>query len=337
MLTWLDLTVRKIAFGALWPVIEFFTSGNARFYWLYCATGLVIAAYAYHKHNEAKSFQATLLDKEVWWSASAINDYIIVAVTPILRITVLSALLVNWQAVSSWVVLTLQDFGVSGTVNGPAAFGLGIALTLTLFVVDDFLKWLVHWTFHAVPELWEFHKVHHSAEVLNFVTADRHHPVETIATSALTTFAFGVVNGIFIGFFGDMLTVKTIMGANAFLFAFNICGGALRHSPFWVSFGPGVERWIISPAMHQIHHSNKPEHFDRNYGGSLAVWDRMAGSLHIPKGREIEGYGIGEETKEFRALEVIYLRPFVLALNIFKARFKNAERDTKPAQTAVSA
>jgi sterol desaturase/sphingolipid hydroxylase (fatty acid hydroxylase superfamily) len=337
MLTWLEHTLSTIVAAALVPAMEFLVKGSSRFYWMYCATGLAIAAYAYHKHNEAKSFQSTLLDKEVWWSASAINDYIIVAVTPVLRMTVLSVLAVNWKAVSSWVVLTLQDFGVSGTVNGPAAFTLGIALTLTLFVVDDFLKWFVHRTFHAVPELWEFHKVHHSAEVLNFVTADRHHPVETIATSALTTFAFGVVNGIFIGFFGDMLTVKTIMGANAFLFAFNICGGALRHSPFWVSFGPRVEKWIISPAMHQIHHSNKPEHFDRNYGGSLAVWDRMTGSLHIPKGREIEGYGIGEETKEFRALEVIYFRPFKLAANIFRGRFTVSKEQGNSAPDVISA
>ncbi|MEQ1653788.1 MAG: sterol desaturase family protein [Hyphomicrobium sp.] len=329
MLEWLNQTVVQTVLyaiaGALQPVFDFIKDGNSRFYWLYCATGIAIAAYAHHKHKEAKSFRSALLDKDVWLSQSAINDYVIVVMTPVLRLTVLSALAINWQPVSAWVVSLLQSAGVSGTVNDGTAIGLGIALTLTLFVVDDGLKWLAHYLFHAIPELWEFHKVHHSAEHLNFITADRHHPVETLATGAMTTVAYGLVNGLYIGLFGDQLTITTLMGANVFLFVFNICGGALRHSPFWISFGPAVEKWVISPAMHQIHHSEKPEHFDRNYGGSLSVWDRMAGSLHIPKGREIEGFGIGAETKDFRSLGVIYFRPFTAAASIFQNRFKKPD------------
>ncbi|MEQ1672732.1 MAG: sterol desaturase family protein [Hyphomicrobium sp.] len=341
LIDWLNSTVVQTVVltitGALQPVLDFFVDGNSRFYWMYCATGIVIAAYAHYKHKEAQSFQSQLFDRNVWLSASAINDYIIVVMTPVLRLTVLSALLINWKPVSAWVVTTLHSVGVAGSVTDSTAIALGIALTLTLFVIDDGLKWLAHYLFHAVPELWEFHKVHHSAEHLNFITADRHHPVEVIATSALTASAYGLVNGVFIGLFGDQLTVTTIMGANAFLFVFNICGGALRHSPFWISFGPAVEKWIISPAMHQIHHSDKVEHYDRNYGGSLAVWDRMAGSLHIPQGREIEAFGIGEETKDFRSLGVILGRPFAASYAIFKDRFKKPDAAAARAAEHVSA
>ena len=98
MLTWLNETVLYAIAGALQPVLDFFIDGGSRFYWVYCATGLAIAAYAHHKHKEAKSFQETLLDKNVWLSASAINDYIIVVMTPVLRLTVLSALAINWKA-----------------------------------------------------------------------------------------------------------------------------------------------------------------------------------------------------------------------------------------------
>jgi sterol desaturase/sphingolipid hydroxylase (fatty acid hydroxylase superfamily) len=337
MTAWFHDTLQHIVMGLLYPPVEFLIHGGSRFYWLYCATGLMIAAYASRKHSEAQSFRSTLLDKKVWLSASAINDYIIVTVTPVLRFTVLSVLAINWQPVSDFVVATLHSAGVSGKASSGSTYALGIALTLSLFVADDFLKWLTHYTFHAIPELWEFHKVHHSAEVLNFITADRHHPVETIATGALVAVGYGLVNGAFIGLFGDQLTVKTIMGANVFLVVFNICGGALRHSPFWVSFGPRVEKWFISPAMHQIHHSNKPEHFDRNFGGSLSIWDRMAGSLHIPRGREIEGFGIGAETEEFRALDVIFLRPFAKAAAIFERRFKSEPRKNQSKPQSVSA
>lgn len=326
MIDWLNQNiiyafVHTVA-GALSPVMDFLADGNSRFYWLYCATGIAIAAYAHYKHKEAKSFRDQLLDKDVWLSPSAINDYLIVVITPVLRITVLSALMIHWEPVSAWVVAALHSTGVSGTVTDGTAVALGMALTMTLFVVDDGLKWVAHYYFHKIPELWEFHKVHHSAEHLNFVTADRHHPVEIIATATLTTIAYGLVNGLFIGLFGDQLTVATIMGANAFLFVFNICGGALRHSPFWISFGPVVEKWVISPAMHQIHHSDNPDHYDRNFGGSLSVWDRLAGSLHLADKNDITAFGVGEETKDFRSLSVIYFRPFTAAWALLQKRFQ---------------
>jgi sterol desaturase/sphingolipid hydroxylase (fatty acid hydroxylase superfamily) len=322
MLDWIADQTTMAVVGALMPIYDFLVDGTSRYFWLYCFTGLCLAAYAYHKHKEAKSFEATLFDKNVWLSQSAINDYIIFVLTPVLRLTVLSGLAINWKAVSAFVVTALETVGVSGGATDGTALLLGGALTITLFVVDDFLRWYVHYTFHRIPELWEFHKVHHSAEVLNFATAERHHPVEVIMTGAVLALGMGVVNGLFIGLFGDKLTVTTVAGANVFLFAFNIFGGVLRHSPFWVSFGPRVEQWVISPAMHHIHHSNKPEHFDRNMGGSLAVWDRLAGTIHIPRGREIEGFGIGEETEDFRSLSVIFFRPFVAAYGVFRRRSK---------------
>ena len=337
MLDWLNHTILRVVVAACMPAIEFVERGGSRYYWMYCVSGLAIAAYAYHKHREAKSFQETLFDRHVWLSPSAINDYLIVVVTPVLFITILSALVFNWQPVSAYVAGLLHSAGVSGTADNTAAFALGLALTLTLFIVDDLGRWFAHYIFHRIPELWEFHKVHHSAEVLNFVTADRLHPVERLTDMAITALSYGAINGLFIGAFGDKLTVTTVMGANVFLFVFNICGGVLRHSPFWISFGPGVEKWFISPAMHHIHHSNKPEHFDRNYGGALAIWDRMAGSLHIPKGREIEGFGIGEETADYRSFAVILFRPFVAAARIFGKRFMAAEPTQPAAAETVSA
>jgi sterol desaturase/sphingolipid hydroxylase (fatty acid hydroxylase superfamily) len=342
MLDWLHQTltstVTHAVIGALMPIYDFLVDGSSRYHWIYVLSGLIIAAYAYRKHSTAMSFETTLLDKQVWLSKSAINDYIIVVVTPVLRLTVLSGLALNWKAVSATVVTVLESAGVSGLTHDANVMALGVALTVTLFLVDDFLRWYAHYTFHRIPELWEFHKVHHSAEVLNFATAERHHPVETIMTSSLLFLGYGAVNGIFIGLFGEKLTVTTVAGANVFLFAFNVCGGVLRHSPFWVSFGPRIEKWIISPAMHQIHHSNKPEHFDKNLGGALSVWDRMAGTLHIPRGREIEGFGIGEETQDFRSLQVIFLRPFTAAGSLLRKRFSHAtdEQATQPAAHQAS-
>jgi sterol desaturase/sphingolipid hydroxylase (fatty acid hydroxylase superfamily) len=338
MLTWLNEFVTNAFVGAVMPISDFVVDGSSRYYWLYCLTGILIAAYGWRKHKHAmKGFDAALLDRNVWLSQSALNDYFIIVLTPVLRLTVLSWTTIHWQAVSNWVSSTLVSFGVTGTATDGTAIALGFALTLTLFVVDDFLRWLVHYEFHVIPELWEFHKVHHTAEVLNFTTADRQHPVEVIATGAILSLAYGLINGLFIGLFGDNLTVTTVAGANIFLFAFNIAGGVLRHSPFWISFGPTIEKWVISPAMHQIHHSDKPEHFDRNMGGSLAVWDRLFGTLYIPKQNEAINFGIGAETADFRSLAVIYGRPFSAAAEHLRHRFGKGESvSQQPDGKAVS-
>ena len=323
--------VRTAVMATLWPLHEFLIDGKSRYFWVYCVTGVAMMLYAQHVNAGRAPGERSLFDREVWLSKSAQNDYFIVVFGSVLRLTVLSWAFLNWKPIAAFVVSILHAAGVNGTVNDSSAIGLGLALTLTLFVADDFIKWFVHFMMHKVPELWEFHKVHHSAEELNFATAERHHPLEIILTSAAAAVVFGTVNGIFIACFGDNLTVQTVFGANIFMVAFNAFGGVLRHSPTWISFGPRVERWVISPAMHQIHHSGDTRHFDRNMGVSLAVWDRMFGTHYSPVSREISKFGIGEETVEFRSLFVIYLRPFLRAWDLIKTRLRRVE--TTPAQT----
>lgn len=322
MLAWLNDTLTYAVIGLLMPAYDFLFDAGSRYFWFYCVTGLALAAGVYRMREGAQSFKAALLNPPVWTSESAINDYILLVATPALRLTVLSWALLNWQTVAGWVVAGLHWAGVSGTATDSNSIALAALLTVSLFVVDDFLRWWVHYMMHRIPELWEFHKVHHSAEHLNFATAERHHPLEVVITSAILAGGYGLVNGLFIGCFGETLTAYSVAGANIFLFIFNIAGGVLRHSPFWISFGPNVEHWIISPAMHQIHHSNRPEHFDRNMGGALAIWDRMFGTLHIPNGREVEGYGIGEETADFRSMGVILMRPFTKSAELIRERMR---------------
>lgn len=70
----------------------------------------------------------------------------------------------------------------------------------------------------------------------------------------------------------------TIFGINVFGFTFNFLASNLRHSHIDLPFGPF--EWIfISPKQHQVHHSTNPDHFDKNFGVSLSVWDGLGKSL----------------------------------------------------------
>jgi sterol desaturase/sphingolipid hydroxylase (fatty acid hydroxylase superfamily) len=315
---WLTGLAAQMKVGLLWPAHELIFVGSSRYFWVYCVTGLAMANYA-HRRN-SRPGQNPLLAREVWLSRSALNDYVVLLAGPLLRVTLLTWAFVNWQTIAHWVAGGLKALGVSGTVNGTGAIAAGVGLTVSLFLVDDFLRFYLHYLLHRVPELWEFHKVHHAAEVLNFATAERLHPAEVVFSSLGAAVGLGLVNGIFIALFGDTITVATLFGANALLVLFNLFGGVLRHSPVWISFGPRIERWIVSPAMHQVHHSRNPLHHTRNLGSSLSVWDRAFGTLHLPRRGEIEGLGIGEETPDFRSLSVLYLRPFLRSGALVKRR-----------------
>ena len=50
----------------------------------------------------------------------------------------------------------------------------------------DFTQYWVHRTFHAVPALWRFHAVHHSAEQMDWLAGSRLHLVDIAVTRGLT-------------------------------------------------------------------------------------------------------------------------------------------------------
>ena len=61
----------------------------------------------------------------------------------------------------------------------------------------------------------------------------------------------------------------------------------------WGWFG----RWVvISPAAHRIHHSNRPEHYNRNFSNFLTIWDHLFGTWHEGTGmEEPESFGVDDE------------------------------------------
>jgi hypothetical protein len=96
----------------------------------------------------------------------------------------------------------------------------------------------------------------------------------------------GIPAGVFFYWFRGRFGSVEVLGVNALGFAFNLLGANLRHSHVYLSYGRTLERWLISPAQHQIHHGRAARHHDRNFGSFLALWDRLAGTLSLAEGRE---------------------------------------------------
>ncbi len=166
-------------------------------------------------------------------------------------------------------------------------------LAIAVFVAYEFAYWLDHYLSHTVPFLWEFHKVHHTAETLTPLTVFRVHPVDTLKFANIVALMTGVVGGLGGYLAGRLMDDLNFLGPNLILLAFAFVTVHLQHSHVWIAFTGGWGRVFASPAHHQIRHSADPAHFGRNLGSCLSVWDWLFGTLRMPtRAREPLVYGV---------------------------------------------
>ena len=202
-------------------------------------------------------------------------------------------------AILSYQFVTNAIIGGMVTLFGPASVPaipdiVGRAvITLMLFLAYELGYWFNHWLSHKVPFLWEFHKVHHSAEVLTPLTNFRVHPVYALIFANILAFSTAVANGFGNYAFGDTTYQYALNDTNIIVVLFIHAYVHLQHSHMWITFRGVLGRLFISPAHHQVHHSDNPKHFNKNFGSCLALWDWMFGTLYIPeKEREKLTFGV---------------------------------------------
>jgi len=141
---------------------------------------------------------------------------------------------------------------------------------IAFFLVRDFLEWVIHNLLHRVPWLWEFHKLHHSIEELDWIGNFRFHWMEIIVYQGLTYFPL-----VILGVDGRVILVIAVVATLI---------GHLNHSNLNISWGP--LRYVFnSPRMHVWHHDyDWPA--DRKYGVNfavcLSVWDWLFGTAYWP-------------------------------------------------------
>ena len=202
-----------------------------------------------------------------------------------------------------------HEWGVHAPVRWPAWTILTLATVLQLLAAE-LAYWFAHYCFHKIPALWEFHKVHHSAEVMTALTELRQHPVEIIVFMNWIGLATGIVFGVMTYAFGPGVRPFTLLNGNILTMAFLLTYGHLRHSHMWIAFTGIAGRILQSPAHHQLHHSADPAHFDKNLGFALALWDWVFGTLAIPaKTREPIVFGVGDEGAPFRSVLAAFVVP----------------------------
>lgn len=264
--------------------------------------------------TDAPGFWQFIGGRQVNFHRSALLDYRYYLVRAILKVVLVLPLI----GLVGPYILRADDYRDFFTQLWGARPQLGENLALSLlyglgvFLLNDFRHYWVHRAFHS-RWLWAFHKVHHSAPVLVPVTASRIHFVELIAGKLAASALLAAYAGIFWYLCGGAIDRYTLFGVTYLVFIFNGLAANLRHSHVWLSFGPAIEHVLNSPAQHQIHHSDRPRHFNKNFGTNLSVWDWLFGTLYVTTSKpETISFGTGEQDHErYLSLYGLIVTPFV--------------------------
>lgn len=291
---------------------------NERVCLLYLATAAFLAGILYWRRGKAersvKGLLIFLLPRSVYANPSAWLDLRFMLVNSVVKFFCLApiVLMTPWlsNAILGFMTLAAGPPARHLPVNSTVLLGYTLLVTL-LF---DFSLYLGHYLQHKVGWLWEFHKVHHSAQVLHPGTAYRMHPVDDMLNAALAVLLTSGVSGIFTFWAGRPIALPQFWQVNVVVFAFYALGYNLRHSHVWLCYGPTVSKLLMSPAQHQIHHSSDPRHFDRNMGYMLSVWDWLFATLHVPQASDEADlkFGLGDgEDHEFDTVWKLYTYPLV--------------------------
>lgn len=170
------------------------------------------------------------------------------------------------------------------------------------FLAYDFLYYWGHRAHHEVAVLWAFHSVHHSGEDMNFGLALRQ-SLFGEATSwpfFIPMALLGIAPEVYLGVAGLQLLYQYTL-----------------HNTYVPALG-GVERLLVTPSQHRVHHSRNRPYLDKNYGNILVLWDRLFGSYQPERAEHPPVYGVRHGVRSFNPLTVNLL-PFVELLRKVRA------------------
>ncbi|MBT8099847.1 MAG: sterol desaturase family protein [Gammaproteobacteria bacterium] len=157
----------------------------------------------------------------------------------------------------------LQNFAL---IDMPLAWfdasARGISLWIVAAVLWDLCYYWFHRLSHEISILWAAHAVHHQSEDYNLSTALR---------QTSTGFIFGWIFYLPLFVIGFPLEILLTVNAVNLIYQFWV------HTQVVRKLGV-LDRILVTPSNHRVHHAQNERYIDKNYGGMLILWDRLFGT-----------------------------------------------------------
>ena len=130
-------------------------------------------------------------------------------------------------------------------------------------LVVTFTAYWAHHGMDRIPPLWHIHKIHHSASNLGWTAVFHRHSLEFFLHTPLHLTALMLLGTDLVAPFGIVFQFIDLLG----------------HSNVGVNLGR-LGYFLSTPRAHRVHHSILPQHFDRNFGNTIMLWDHVFGTFH---------------------------------------------------------
>lgn len=191
---------------------------------------------------------------------------------------------------NSMVLRVLVPLGVAGVALAAESHGWGAFNIVSLpswlavlicVVALDFVIYVQHVMFHAIPALWRLHMVHHADMDIDVTTGARFHPIEILLS-------FGIKAAAIVLLGAPPLAVLIFeVGLNA--------TAMFNHGN--VRLPLGLDRLlrcvVVTPDMHRVHHSVIQRETNSNFGFNLPWWDFLLGTYQGQPARGHEKMTVG--------------------------------------------
>ena len=191
-------------------------------------------------------------------------------------------------AVGLAVIAADRGWGLLNTVNLPGWVGF-----LASVLVLDLAIYLQHVMFHAVPTFWRLHRMHHADLEFDVTTGLRFHPVEILLSMGIKLAVVAALGPPA----SAVLVFEVLLNATALFNHSNI------RLP--VAVDRILRLFVVTPDMHRVHHSIRPEETNSNFGFNVPWWDRLLGTYRAEPVDGHHGMTIGIE--QFRTPRELWL------------------------------
>lgn len=192
------------------------------------------------------------------WKRIIINFIVSIPAFVLLRLLFIPAMV--WLAVKN----ETWQIGLNYLFDAPL-----IVTSIIAFLLLDYSNYIWHILLHKMPILWRFHLVHHTDLDLDITTAFRFHFGEMIGSIFFRGAAV-----LLIGVSPMMVLIYEILFEAASQF---------HHSNMKLPFRleKALNKLIVTPRMHGIHHSMIRRETDSNYSIIFSFWDRLHKTVRL--------------------------------------------------------
>ena len=175
--------------------------------------------------------------------------------------TLLLRFLAPLMAVGLAIMAEEENWGLLNNI----AINSYVKMFLAVLILD-LIIYLQHVMFHTFPLLWRLHRMHHTDLDFDVTTGSRFHPIEIILSMIIKMLIVAALGAPPVA----VVIFEVLLNATAM---FN--HGNIR---IHINADRILRLLVVTPDMHRVHHSVKPDETNSNYGFNFPWWDRLLGT-----------------------------------------------------------